>query len=71
MIQRIDAGNRMSEATVHGGIAWLAGQVPETGDAGIEVQTAEVLAAIDEALGDVVISDPALVAQSTPTERPC
>ncbi|GAB1407768.1 RidA family protein [Thermomonas brevis] len=50
MIQRIDAGNRMSEATLHGGIAYLAGQVPETPDAGIEVQTAEVLAAIDELL---------------------
>ncbi len=50
MIQRIDAGNRMSEATIHGGIAYLAGQVPETPDAGIEVQTAEVLAAIDDLL---------------------
>lgn len=50
MIQRIDAGNRISEATLHGGIAYLAGQVPETPDAGIEVQTAEVLAAIDELL---------------------
>lgn len=50
MIQRIDAGNRMSEATIHGGIAYLAGQVPETADAGIEVQTAEVLAAIDDLL---------------------
>lgn len=50
MIQRIDAGSRMSEATLHGGIAYLAGQVPETADAGIEQQTAEVLAAIDEVL---------------------
>lgn len=50
MIQRIDAGSRMSEATLHGGIAYLAGQVPETADAGIEQQTAEVLAAIDELL---------------------
>ena len=40
----------MSEATIHGGIAYLAGQVPETPDAGIEVQTAEVLAAIDDLL---------------------
>ena len=47
MIQRIDAGPRMSEATVHGGIAYLAGQVPETLDADIETQTREVLAAID------------------------
>ena len=50
MIQRIDAGNRMSEATIHGGIAYLAGQVPETPGADIEVQTAEVLAAIDDLL---------------------
>lgn len=50
MIQRIDAGSRMSEAILHGGIAYLAGQVPETADAGIEQQTAEVLAAIDELL---------------------
>lgn len=50
MIQRIDPGNRMSEAVIHGGIAYLAGQVPETADAGIEQQTAEVLAAIDDLL---------------------
>ena len=50
MIQRIDAGPRMSEATIHGGIAYLAGQVPETLDADIETQTGEVLAAIDQLL---------------------
>ena len=50
MVQRIDAGPRMSEATLHGGVVYLAGQVPETLDAGIEVQTAEVLAAIDALL---------------------
>ena len=50
MIQRIEPGNRMSEATVHGGIVYLAGQVPETPDAGIQAQTAEVLAAIDALL---------------------
>ncbi len=32
--------------------------------------SAEVLAAIDEALGDVVVRDPALTAQSTPEKRP-
>ncbi|HWU71379.1 MAG TPA: RidA family protein [Pseudoxanthomonas sp.] len=47
MIQRIDAGPRMSEAVVHNGIVHLAGQVPETLDADIETQTREVLAAID------------------------
>ena len=50
MIQRIDPGNRMSEASIHGGIAYLAGQVPETAGADIETQTREVLAEIDALL---------------------
>lgn len=50
MIQRIDAGPRMSEACIHGGIVHLAGQVPETADADIETQTREVLDAIDTLL---------------------
>ena len=50
MIQRIDAGNRMSEASIHGGVIYLAGQVPETPHADIETQTREVLAAIDQLL---------------------
>ena len=50
MIERIDAGPRMSEASIHGGIAYLAGQVPLTPDADIETQTREVLAEIDELL---------------------
>ena len=50
MIQRIDAGPRMSEACLHGGIVHLAGQVPETAGADIETQTREVLEAIDALL---------------------
>ena len=50
MIQRIEAGNRMSEASIHGGVVYLAGQIPETADADIEAQTREVLAAIDDLL---------------------
>ena len=50
MIQRIDAGARMSEASVHQGVVYLAGQVPETADADIETQTREVLEAIDALL---------------------
>lgn len=50
MIQRIDAGPRMSEATIHNGIVYLAGQVAEDGGADIEAQTREVLAAIDALL---------------------
>ncbi|GHD70309.1 hypothetical protein GCM10007164_14930 [Luteimonas padinae] len=49
-ITRIDAGPRMSEACIHGGIAYLAGQVPETAGADIEVQTREVLDAVDALL---------------------
>lgn len=50
MIQRIDAGPRMSEACIHSGLVHLAGQVPETLDADIQTQTEEVLAAIDALL---------------------
>ena len=50
MIERIDAGPRMSEACIHGGTAYLAGQVPETAGADIETQTREVLEAIDALL---------------------
>ena len=50
MIQRLDAGKRMSEATVHGGIVYLAGQVPEDTSADAEGQTRQVLAEIDALL---------------------
>jgi enamine deaminase RidA (YjgF/YER057c/UK114 family) len=53
VIRRIDAGLRMSEATLHGGVVYLAGQVPETPGADIETQTREVLAAIDALLEQV------------------
>jgi enamine deaminase RidA (YjgF/YER057c/UK114 family) len=50
MIRRIDAGPRMSEASIHNGIVYLAGQVPEDTSLDIEGQTREVLAAIDALL---------------------
>ena len=50
MIQRIDPGPRMSEASIHNGIVYLAGQVPEDTNLDIEGQTREVLAAIDALL---------------------
>lgn len=53
MINRIDAGNRMSEAVVHGGVAYLAGQIPEDATADIEGQTRQVLAEIDALLAKV------------------
>jgi len=54
MIQRIDAGSRLSEATIHNGVAYLAGQVPEDdGATDIEGQMREVLAALDALLAQV------------------
>ena len=50
MIQRIDPGSRMSEASIHNGIVYLAGQVPEDTSLDIEGQTRDVLAAIDALL---------------------
>ncbi|MBB5877976.1 RidA family protein [Xanthomonas sp. 3498] len=51
MIQRFDTGPRMSEMTVHNGVAYLAGQIAEDTSADIAGQTREVLAAIDRLLG--------------------
>jgi enamine deaminase RidA (YjgF/YER057c/UK114 family) len=50
MIERIEAGPRMSEAVVHNGLAYLAGQVSTGGAMDIGGQTREVLAAIDALL---------------------
>jgi enamine deaminase RidA (YjgF/YER057c/UK114 family) len=50
-IVRLDPGPRMSEAVVHGGVVYLAGQIAsETAGQPIEAQTSEVLAAIDALL---------------------
>lgn len=50
MIQRFDTGPRMSEMTVHNGVAYLAGQVADDASADISGQTAQVLAQIDDLL---------------------
>ena len=47
MINRLDIGPRMSEAAVHNGTLYLAGQVAEDARADIQGQTAQVLAAIE------------------------
>lgn len=52
MIQRIEAGPRMSEASIHNGVVYLAGQVPEDTSVDIEGQTRQVLAAIDALLAE-------------------
>ena len=49
-VERHEPGPRYSEAVVAGGLVFLAGQVPEDPQAGIEQQAREVLAALDRAL---------------------
>ncbi|WP_418318705.1 RidA family protein [Piscinibacter sakaiensis] len=49
-ILRFHVGPRMSEAAVHNGVVYLAGQVPEDGSADIKGQTQQVLDAIDKLL---------------------
>lgn len=50
MIERFDCGPRLAEMTVHNGVAYLAGQIPEDTSADITGQTAQVLADIDALL---------------------
>lgn len=50
MVQRIDVGARMSEAAIHNGTVYLAGQIAEDGTQDIAGQTRQVLAAIDALL---------------------
>ncbi len=50
-IRRIEPGPRMSQAVVHGGIAYFAGQVGAPG-AGVAEQTREVLAQVDRLLAE-------------------
>lgn len=50
MIQRFDVGSRLSEMAVYNGTVYLAGQVAEDANLGIEGQTQQVLAAIDALL---------------------
>jgi len=48
-IKRLDSGPRMSQAVVHGGLVWLAGQVGNAGD-NVTEQTRTILANIDSLL---------------------
>lgn len=50
MIQRIEPGPRMSEASIHDGIVYLAGQVADDPSGDAEAQTRQVLAQIDALL---------------------
>lgn len=51
-IQRMGQSARRSSALVHGGIAYLSGQVPADKGADITVQTQQVLAKIDALLAE-------------------
>ena len=51
-IKRIETGPRMSQAVVHGGVVYLAGQVGTAG-ASVTVQTQEILAKVDRLLAEV------------------
>ena len=62
-VERIDAGKRMSQAVVHGGTVYLAGQVGQAG-AGIAEQTRQALAKV-EALLERAGSDKSRLLQVT------
>lgn len=49
-IKRIGTNQRMSQVTVHNGVAYLAGQVPTDYAADIGTQTEQVLAKIEDLL---------------------
>ena len=51
-LKRFHAGARYSEATVHNGTIYLAGQVAGDASQDIQGQTAQVLAAIDQLLSE-------------------
>ncbi len=50
MITRYQKGPRMSQAVSHGGLVYIAGQVADDRDAGVEDQTRQVLDKIDALL---------------------
>lgn len=51
-IQRSGTNKRLSKLVIHRGIAYLAGQVADSLDADVEIQTQETLAKIDALLAE-------------------
>jgi enamine deaminase RidA (YjgF/YER057c/UK114 family) len=51
-IQRLHVGPRMSEAAIHNGTVYLAGQIADDATQDISGQTRQVLAAIDKLLAE-------------------
>ncbi|BCH21991.1 RidA family protein [Mesorhizobium sp. L-8-3] len=62
MIRYYQSGSRMSQAVGYGGLVHIAGQVADNRKAGIEAQTADVLAKIDALLAEAGTSKSKLVA---------
>ena len=50
MIKRLGEGKRLSTATIHGGLVYLAGQVADDLSVGVEAQATVVLGKIDALL---------------------
>jgi enamine deaminase RidA (YjgF/YER057c/UK114 family) len=49
-IEHLHPGRRLSDATIHNGVVYLAGQVPENPDSAIREQTRSVLGQIERLL---------------------
>ncbi|WP_319774412.1 RidA family protein [Breoghania sp.] len=62
-IKRLEAGPRMSQAVIHGGLIWLAGQVGAPGES-VTVQTKAILDRIDTLLAEAG-SDKSRLLQAT------
>ncbi|MBC3884677.1 RidA family protein [Undibacterium griseum] len=52
-IKRLHVGARLSEAAIHNGVVYLAGQIPEDVSQGIAGQTREVLGHVERLLQEV------------------
>ena len=63
-IERLHVGARLSEAAIHGGVVYLAGQVADDPSQDATGQTRQVLAAIDRLLGESG-SDKTCILQAT------
>ena len=51
-IRRLHVGPRMSDAVIHNGVVYLAGQVADDTSQGVGGQTAQILATIDRLLAE-------------------
>ncbi len=51
-IKRLHVGKRMSDAVIHNGVVYLAGQVADNTSLDVKGQTAEILATIDRLLAE-------------------